>query len=233
MNFEALLGPAVVAAIVSGFVAVVGLILNLRTTRAMHREKLDFDREQTERKVQADIALAEKKLDLERTREDWKRRSELAEQILTDFYKARHVFTNVRAAFARPGEGASRPRTPGYGETEDQARHRDAIYAPMERLSKERDFLSELNARRFRFAALFGTDAEPAFNTIVSVHNQIAYATELLLLHRPGEAVDDSTRDLRRVIVGGQREDEIKAEIDRAVALAEKVCRPVLDFSPR
>jgi hypothetical protein len=99
--------------------------------------------------------------------------------VLADFYKARDIFLSARTPFAFAGEGATRPRRDG--ESEDEARHRDAIYAPFERLSKERDFLSELHARRFRFMALFGNEAAVLFQVFVQNYNQIGVATRALI----------------------------------------------------
>ncbi|MGH6840493.1 MAG: hypothetical protein ACREDV_00125, partial [Methylocella sp.] len=79
MDFASLIGPAVVAACVSGFISIVGMIVSNRTARAIHPEKLGFDRDQADRKISADIALAEKKLAVDRTFAAWKRRTELAE----------------------------------------------------------------------------------------------------------------------------------------------------------
>lgn len=173
-----LIGPAVVAAVVSGVVGIAGFIVNRRTLLTMHREKLAADREQaerkvnseislaerrlefdralTERRVDADIALAERKFSLDRALADWKCKSEFAEQILSDFYKARDIVLSARSPMSWAGEGETRPRIEG--ETDDERRHRDAIYAPFERLSRERDFLTELHAKRYRFMALFGAD---------------------------------------------------------------------------
>jgi hypothetical protein len=45
----------------------------------MHRERLDLDRNLADRRANADIALAERKVALDRALEAWKRRTEFAE----------------------------------------------------------------------------------------------------------------------------------------------------------
>ena len=60
MDIHSLIGPAVVAAVISSTIAIIGFVLNRSTTLKTHAEKLTFDRELAERKVAADIALAEK-----------------------------------------------------------------------------------------------------------------------------------------------------------------------------
>ena len=99
--------PPVQAALVGGSVAaVVSLlvaIINQLSVRSMQKEKLDFDRELAERKVNADIALAEKKFALDQALASWKRRSDLAEQALINFYEARTILR--RARLGRREEG--------------------------------------------------------------------------------------------------------------------------------
>src|SRR5580700_1352141 len=98
MDYTSLIGPAVVAAAVSGFISVVGLIVSTRTAHFLHAAKLGFDREQAERKANADIALATRKLEadlalagkkfeLDARLTDRKRRQDLAEKVLSGFYQ--------------------------------------------------------------------------------------------------------------------------------------------------
>jgi hypothetical protein len=110
VDWGSFIGPAVVAAGVSGIVSVVGLIVSTRAARAIHTEKLAFDRDQAaqklafddrlaERKVNADIALAEKKIALDASLADRKRRQDLAEEVLSSFYQM--VDTIGRSALPR------------------------------------------------------------------------------------------------------------------------------------
>jgi hypothetical protein len=231
MDWGALIGPAVVAAGVSGVISIMSMVVATRTSRQFHTEKLAFDRELAERKINADIALAEKKLALDRALADWKRRTELAEQVLADFYKAQDIFASARTYFAFAGEGATRPRRAG--ESEDDARHHDAIFAPYERLSKEREFFSEMHARRFRFMALFGNQAATPFMTFIQTYNQIGVATRALIDDR--RHLRDEQRDRFEKLIGWTIEDDdpVKQQIDEAVATMETICRPVLEDSPK
>ncbi len=65
--------------------------MNRSTSLKTHKEKLDFDRELAEKKATADIALAEKKLALDQALVIWRRRYDLAEQVLTAAYEARDI----------------------------------------------------------------------------------------------------------------------------------------------
>jgi hypothetical protein len=70
MDWGAFIGPAVVAAVVSGIISVIGMVVSTRTALALHTEalksderlaqrKFEVDEEVAERKANADIALAE------------------------------------------------------------------------------------------------------------------------------------------------------------------------------
>ena len=52
-----LIGPAVVAAIVSGVVSILGSIFSNRTTKRLHQEKLDADERLAERRFGFDVEL--------------------------------------------------------------------------------------------------------------------------------------------------------------------------------
>ena len=49
-HWTILIGPAVVAAVISSIVTVIGFFITTRAAKAMHREKLAFDQKLAERK---------------------------------------------------------------------------------------------------------------------------------------------------------------------------------------
>jgi hypothetical protein len=174
-----LIGPAVVAAVISGLVSSIGILISARTSRAIHSERLAFERQQAERRINAEIALAERKFELDnnlaerkfrydRDLHDHKRQVELAEGVLADFYRAKLIFEWVRSPGAFGDEGQTRKAEPG--ETPDQTRYRNALYAPIERLTHHNEFFAEMAARRFRFKALFGPDSDKPFDDLASRH---------------------------------------------------------------
>lgn len=226
MDWTSLIGPAVVAAAVSGVVTTIGFLVNRSTSLTMHQQKLSADRELTERKVNADIALAEKKLKLDRQLADWKRRTELAEQTLADFYKAQDIFAAARQPMSFGGEGKTRPGRESDGE--DVRRHHDTLYAPFERLTKERDFFAEMQARRFRFMALFGNEAGDAFQVFVRSYNRVGVAARALIDDRQHLSPDMRTKFESMIGWVLDEDDPIKLEIDQAVSAMEAICRPIL-----
>ena len=119
MDWTSLIGPAVVAAVISGFVAIVGFVVSAKTAERLHRQKLLFDETQaerrttaeielTERKVAADLALAEKRFGLDQALATWRRRYELAEEVLAAAYEIRDALTFARGRGIFEGEGETR-----------------------------------------------------------------------------------------------------------------------------
>jgi hypothetical protein len=86
-----LIGPAVVAAVISSIVTVIGFFITTDAAKAMHRETLAFDQKLAEPKFEFDKELAERRFKYDRDLHDHKRRIELAEEVLADFYEAREI----------------------------------------------------------------------------------------------------------------------------------------------
>jgi hypothetical protein len=233
MDYTSLIGPAVVAAVIAGIISVISLVMNRATTLATHSQRLAFDREQAERRVNAEIALAERKFALDRALDHHKRRADLAERTLIAFYEARDVFTLVRSRGIFGGEGSSRQSSESEGE--DQKKRRDTYFVPIERLIKEKKLFARLQSLRYAFAANFGTTTREPFNAIWEAHNRIASSASVLIQltfdgdddHRSSRAGNEP---LLNAIGWGpaDRPDEIDQKIEKAVTDIEAVCRPVL-----
>jgi hypothetical protein len=95
MDLSGWIAPAVVAAVVSGFVSFVGLFVNRSTMISLRKE----DQE-------ADLKLADRKFQYDRDLHDHKRRVELAEAVLSDFYQCVDVFREIRGPAHTKGEAA-------------------------------------------------------------------------------------------------------------------------------
>jgi hypothetical protein len=140
MDWTSLIGPAVVAAVIAGIISVITLLMNRATTLTTHLQRLAFEREQAERKTSADIALAEKKLALDRAFAAWKRRTEFAEEVLGDFYQARDVIESARSPGGFGDEGSTREKE-GW-ETEGDTRLLNSYFRTLERLDKKTEFFA-------------------------------------------------------------------------------------------
>ncbi|MDG9790509.1 hypothetical protein [Brucella anthropi] len=232
MDIKTLIGPALVAAIVSGIVAIVGAVLNRKTLLQMHGENLAADAALHKSKVDADRALTEAKFKYDRELAVWKRKTEIAEEVLADAYKASAIFDAARQPFSLVGEGASRLNR-GVGETEAETSYRDAVYTPYERLVKERDFFTSMHSKHYRFMAYFGNQAGEPFLVFLRCYNEIRHATEALL--SPG--VNGYSQQLRakyeeRIGWGTGDEDRMKNRLNEAVTALEGICRPIVSNMP-
>jgi hypothetical protein len=233
INVNSLIAPAIVAALISGLVTGLGIWISARTSRKIHAERLAYDREQTERKVSADIDLADKKLTLDQALAAWKRRSELAEQALVNFYEARRAFVRVRSVGIFEGEGESRP--PEENEDDALKRRRNTLFIPIERLSRENQVFMALQALRPAFEAHFGPSATKPFQEVLEVYAEIQSAAGVLVqvtTTPPNEG--GGLVALRDKLGWGPRPrpDEIDKKIDEAVHEIEVICQPVLTGRP-
>jgi hypothetical protein len=242
MDWTSIIGPAVVAAVVSSAVSVIGFVVSNRTARAIHREKLEFDKDLAERKAKADIALAERKFALDRDFSTWKRLSELAEQALVSFNQVEKVFRWVRSPGMMNGEGESRPADAN--ESAHLKKTRDLFFIPIERMRQEKELFSTIQVLRPAFEAHFGPDAGKPFDEISQVFNEITSAAYTLidatrfasppppLAIAPGWQPGNET--LRNTLGWGPRPrpDDIDRRIEVAVEKIAALCRPVLAWKP-
>lgn len=232
MQWETLIGPAVVAAVVSGVIALIAMAVSRATTIRLHVEKLDADRHLAERKFEYDKRLAERKFDLDRSQSVQKRRFELAESLLSDAYRFRDLMRFVRngATFGREGE----TREAQVHETDNVKKRRDTYFVPIERLQKESKFLGDLMAKEYTARAHFGTDAETAFRLIGGAVHDVQLAASMLIesvgQHSDNEFNEKLRRDIWAPLASLKGQDEIGAKITEAISSVEKFCKPALEW---
>lgn len=112
-----------------------------------------------------------------------KRKMELAEDVLADFYEARDIINHARSPAAFGGEGSTRPKREG--EDDEDTRTRDAYYVAVERLFKRSEFFARLDARQYRFIAHFGKQAAAPYQQLREIRAAIiASAHTLIRMHK-------------------------------------------------
>lgn len=109
-----------------------------------------------------------------------RRRLELAEHVLADFYEARDTLAWVRSPVGYANESDERPGRDV--EPEAVQTNRDSYYRPIKRLSDHSELFSRLQARRYRVIATFGTDAAEPFDELRSIHSSIVAAARTLMM---------------------------------------------------
>jgi len=166
-----------------------------------------------------------------------RRCAELAEQTLAMFYEARDLLTWVRSPGSFASEGES--RQPQSNESGDDARHKNALYVPIERLSRNAEFWGRFEAARYPFMAVFGEEAAAPFQTMRKAKNHVSISAGMLLRtygrvneERP-ERQQQREKWERDIGWGFTDVDELALQIDDAVSAIESVCRPAITGSAK
>lgn len=236
--------PTIVAAAVGGsvalVVAIISAIVNRWTVLSVHTEKLGFDKDQAERRTTAEIELADRRASHDRDLAErrfrydrelgvWKRRSELAEEVLTLFYEAQQAIVVARSPMGWIGEGKTRERQ-DWEQPADSDRL-DSYYRTIERLEEKNDVFSQLSARRFRFQAAFGAAAAKPFEVLLQIRWSIVVTVRMLVETYPNRnegSLPEDRKEWEKII--GWRPigpDETAEKLDAVMADIESICRAV------
>jgi hypothetical protein len=165
-----------------------------------------------------------------------RRKAELAEEVLAQFYRARDILTWARFPVDQSPAAVSAPRTtPGAatGDTAEDASEKQRAYAPVERLAQESQIFSELQASRYRFMAYFGEDSSRPFDELRALQGEVVAAAGKLVRAQGKPETHDTRQNRGRwesaIGWGGAAEDHISHRLERAVREIEAVCRPLID----
>jgi hypothetical protein len=233
MNVNDLIGPAVVAAVVSGFVTTLGNVFSNRSSRSINSEKIASEKDLAERKFGFEADLAERKFRYEKALHDYRRRVEFAEELLASFYKLKDIIRSIRGPFSFGNEGESRKRREY--ENEAEARSRDGFYIPIDRIQKNSNFLSDLTSKKYRAQALYQNEIHRAFELTVEVLNAIQLASSMLVDNvGQGRPDPEFWRKLERDIWDHSAPDEpddLSQKILQAIDIVEKAVQPTLERS--
>ena len=166
-----------------------------------------------------------KSLSAWRKEEAGRRRMELAEVALSEFYEARDIFKWVRSP--TPADDDDDPS--------EMQSARD-IYSPiLRRLAEDGDFFGRMRARRYRVQALFGAGAIEPYDIMNRVHVDVTQAAKMLIqtpdsAHGPADR-KRSAQWQDTVWDDADNQDEINGRIELAVRQAEAVFRPQIDMN--
>jgi hypothetical protein len=158
-----------------------------------------------------------------------KRKAELAEDVIADFYEARDMITTARLPGSLGGEGDTRQKSSGEGA--DETRYFNAVWVTVERLRKEQEFFAQLEARRYRFIAYFGSAAAGPYDELRAIHGEMLVAVRMLI--ETYRMYDWPEREAERrkwetTIGWHSAEDDIPRRLDAMVAAIETTCRPAI-----
>ncbi|HEX4741639.1 MAG TPA: hypothetical protein VH353_09935 [Caulobacteraceae bacterium] len=157
-----------------------------------------------------------------------RRKAELAEEVLAQFYRARDAL--IWARLPAGGAGTDVPADDG---AQAAARDATAMAAPIERLNQASQVFSELQASRYRFMAYFGEDAARPFDDLRKVHNEVVEASARLIRAqgKPVSEGDAADQDVWRNTIGwgAHGQDHLADRLERAVRTIERICRPLIE----
>lgn len=176
-----------------------------------------------------------------RTLNKWRREKieekkvDLAMDAISLAYESKGVFEGIRAPSVSTSEWDDMEVFPG--EAPSERDRRGSYYAKMKRLQYHREFFERAYAMQPRCRALFGAEAEDAFDKLHEARRAIEVACEMLTHHIKRPEDDEALWfQLRADILGGggfaakakepKRVDKMLEEFRGEV---ERLCRPSLE----
>ena len=170
----------------------------------------------------------------------WKKKYELAEEVLSCFYDISERFDIIRNPAGYVGEGKTRKRNEK--ESHDESIILDNAYVVVERYERENAPFLKLKSLKYRFMVLFGKEAVEPFNVIVRLTNKLFLAS-----HRLGSRywkdqgrkhMTEQQFDKHAIEMGKQEavfwadygdKDEFKESVNQAVAQIESICIKIIE----
>jgi hypothetical protein len=160
-----------------------------------------------------------------------RRKTELAEEVLAGFYRVRDILTWARFPASDDNNDGEddRPRT----RPEDEELERGEIFTPVDRLTKESQVFSELQASRYRFMAYFGEEAAQPFEEIRAIHSEVIDSAHNLIRTYGHEQTgsEEWRRNQWEAAIGWGEGggDTLRRRLDLAVKAIEQTCRPLIE----
>jgi hypothetical protein len=237
MDWTSYIGPTILPSLLAGAIAILVVFINRWTNLKIHKEKFEFDKQISELKFAFDKRISIEKLNHERQQAIFKRRFDLAEQVLADAYQFRDMMAYVRNGAVFQGEGDTREKEKF--ETDNEARNRRTYFVPLERLQARSEFISAMMVRRVTCRAHFGEDAEKAFDAFhKAIHRVRISASMLSDMSSDYEQGDkdfkeELRRDIWQPLAEYKGDDRVGKDIDAGVELIESFCGPVLQWVDR
>jgi hypothetical protein len=219
-------GGVVVGSLISWGVQARLLGRRIAADEGLAKDKFAFDKE-----------LAEKKFTYDRELADHKRRVELAEEVLADFYRSADIFREIRSPGGFKGESTARVRAEN--ETPNEASQLDAYFIPIARIAQHSDFFAGLRSKRYRSRALLGQPIDEAFETLDEALWEVRSKAMMLtdMVKRGGAAFelhpDRVEQYVSTIFQRSPRDDDpVEPIVKRGIEVAERVCRPILERAP-
>jgi len=169
----------------------------------------------------------------------WKRKYELAEEVLSCFYDVSERFDIIRNPAGYVGEGKTSKKN--NNESQEESEILDNAYVVIERFEKEKAPFIKLKSLKYRFMVLYGRESGEPFDEIVRLTNKLFLAS-----HRLGHRYwkDQGRRSFteeqfqkhlekmheQEAIFWSDfgEEDAFKNEVNKTVSRMEKICEKII-----
>ncbi len=245
-----LLSPPIISAITGVLGVLVGAGITSWTTTRIHKQRIETEQKITQQKIDADIKLSRQKYDFDITLSNhkqelefsllrekykidqslliWRRRFELAEQILISVYECRDALIWARGRGIFEGEGKTRKAIED--ETPDIKNARDSAYVPIERLERHSTAFARLQTILDSVIAHFGVETAQHIKDIFAIRNGIVMASSMLIKNAEWGSDADARISLHvfRDDIWGERGDDSNLKLHAAVERLEERLRPIL-----
>lgn len=162
----------------------------------------------------------------------WKRKYELAEEVLANFYDAKERINIIRSPVGFSSEGSTRIKKEN--ESEEETRRLNNAYVVIERYEREKEPFTNIRKLKHRFLATFGKEHSCPFEEILKIINEILYANyalhsdfrrETYRNEAHASIIVERIQKYESKIWSNYREpDEINNRIDKAIGEIENIC---------
>jgi hypothetical protein len=158
-----------------------------------------------------------------------KRKAELAEEVLADFYAAKQTLWWVRVPATFSGEYQKNPTVEAQAGSNDKPP--PLAYIALQRLQEKNELFARIESHRYRFQALFSGQSSQPFQEMTAIYNDIS--TSLTVLMRcewddPAYYNPDQAKQIRDGLWSPAGHEAVSARIDDAIRHLEEICRPIL-----
>lgn len=163
----------------------------------------------------------------------WKRKYDLAEEMLANCYEAKEAIKAIRSSFGHSNEGKSliKEMDPEKVISTDEMR----IYALQERYQNNQNSFNNINKLKFRFMVNFGKEHKELFDKFNQIVNKIMYAAnDLKFLNESNEVENKKEKrlELLKIIYnswGNESDDPILKFVNEVIADIEDICRNIIN----
>lgn len=159
----------------------------------------------------------------------WRRKYELAEEVLASFYKAHDSIRIIRSPFGFEGEGES--RTKKEGESLEETKIYNQAYVSRERYERNKSTFEKLQSLKFRFIVIYGKEYEQYFNKVSQVINKIFTASDLIAMNKLGiiPFKDGDIKKYTEILYSNPiGTDNIEIEMTDVIFKVEKKCKEII-----